>query len=121
MTSWALIVAGILSALAGIVHSWLGERRILGVLIGDKAARPRVPRNIVRWAWHLTSFAWIVCGVVLSVYAVLPPDRAGRIVIAILGAMLLVNALVCVVAGGIRHVGAPVFLLAGLAALASLV
>ena len=121
MDTVGLLIAAALCATIAVVHSWLGERQVVGVLLAAVQDRRPSFRRIVRGAWHLASFAWVVCGAVLAVYAVHPPDAAGRLVIAILGAFLVVNALVCLLASGVRHPGVPAFLLAGLAALSALI
>jgi len=121
MGTAGLTIAAVLCVTIAIVHSWLGERQILRIVLAATQDRRQSFRRIVRGAWHLTSFAWAVCGAVLAVYAVHPPGAAGRAVIVILGAFLVVNALTCLFVSGVRHPGVPIFLLAGLAALSALI
>lgn len=58
-----LLVAAVLLAVIGFMHSYLGERFVLSRLL----ALPNLPTlrgsrdymaSLLRWAWHLTSVAW---------------------------------------------------------------
>lgn len=58
-----LEVAAILCFLIGIIHSYLGERFILIRLFrGDRVPHlfgsDYFPKRTLRFAWHITTFAW---------------------------------------------------------------
>ncbi len=58
-----LEIAAILCILIGVVHSYLGERFILIRLFrGDKVPHlfgsDFLPKRTLRFAWHITTFAW---------------------------------------------------------------
>jgi hypothetical protein len=59
-----IYIAALGAIIAGAAHSWLGERLIFPRLFrAENLPRLRgsveYTRSILRWAWHLTSFAWI--------------------------------------------------------------
>ena len=103
-----LIVVACLVVLA-IAHSVLGEARILGPLFTSSwsipLARPAAER-ILRFAWHLTSIAWLALAAIVAGGGPLP-------IVALMS--LWSAAVVFVMLRG--HLAWPLFLLAGLAAL----
>jgi hypothetical protein len=122
MINAGLLVAGLLAFALGVVHSWLGERRILGPLLAPARrqgilASSAFMRQILRHAWHLTSLAWWGMGAVLAALAFSPLDPQGRIVLACLGVTFLATGIVILVTSRGRHLAWPVFLaIAGLSA-----
>jgi hypothetical protein len=95
-------------AILGVAHSALGERNILRPLFAQdwKVSMPRwVIEKILRFAWHLTSIAWVALAAIIAGVNALP----------VIGAMSLISgAIIFVVLRG--HLAWPLFLLAGLAA-----
>lgn len=67
-----LITAAVLTVGIGIVHSWLGERYIIGRLL-RRSDLPKLfgddtfTRQTLRFAWHLTTIAWFGLAAVLLV------------------------------------------------------
>jgi hypothetical protein len=62
MSSWS-IAAAVLLSLAAVLHSFLGERFLIGPLLlrtPDGPLTRTFARRTIRWAWHLTSVA--MCG-----------------------------------------------------------
>lgn len=91
------------------MHSFLGETRLIRPLLAQSwtVAVPRpAADHILRFAWHLTSLAW------LSLAAILAGADSGTVV----GLLSLVSAGV-VLATLRSHPAWPIFLIAGLAAL----
>ena len=95
------LVAGVLAAVTGLVHSVLGERLIFrhlrnGGLVPTMAAPPLRERHIrILWAtWHLASvFGWAFAGVLLrlAIGPVSPLSLViGAVVFAYLGGAILV-------------------------------
>ena len=95
------LVAGVLAAVTGLVHSVLGERLIFrhlrnGGLVPTMAAPPLRERHIrILWAtWHLASvFGWAFAGVLLRLAngPVSPLSLViGAVVFAYLGGAILV-------------------------------
>ena len=79
MNATMLNTAGGLCVLIGITHSYLGETKILmpmyaqyklPVLRGSDGAT----KNVMRFAWHLTSVAWWGLGAILFVIASPAPN-----------------------------------------------
>lgn len=95
--------------LLAVVHSALGETSILGPLFKQqwKIEEPRwAVERILRFAWHLTSVAWLALAAVLLGVGVLPAVAMFSLVSA---------AIIFVMLRG--HLAWPLFLLAGLGAL----
>ena len=100
-------------------HSYLGEKRILPRLLNRDdpptlGGSPTLMRSIVRWAWHLTSFAWVAFAAILIALGNDPSplrQSVGGIVAAYLG----IGAIVTFATTRGRHVGWPCFLVAAVA------
>jgi hypothetical protein len=109
---WLWLSAGLM-ALTALVHSWLGEKRIVMPLLAysDGVMQRPLARVIVRYAWHVTSALMLA-----SALAVAWPGTPGGLVLAI-GAIWLALGLTSLVASRGRHVGWPVLAGAGLAAI----
>ncbi len=105
----ARIVAASCLFLLAVAHSALGEREVLRPLFSASWDQPG-PRwamqRLLRFAWHLTSIAWIGLGAGAL-------GASGALVVALVG--LSSGALVFVMLRG--HFAWPLFLLAGLAGL----
>lgn len=118
MPMTSLVAAAALTVIVSLVHSWLGERRLIRPLLAadppPSALRGRFPRNVLRYAWHITSLAWVgMAGAMLSL-AQAPLGGAGRLATAIIGVTFLLHAgLVMTMSRG-RHLAWPVFLMIGL-------
>ena len=121
MTNATLLAAALLTFMIGAIHSWLGERRLLGPLLAPERrqgllASSGFARRTLRFAWHLTTIAWWGIGAALIALAVSPPlDRQGRLVLGTIAATFLVTGIVTLVTSRGRHLAWPVFLaIAGL-------
>lgn len=100
------VVAAIL-ALTGIAHSYLGERYIL-VRLFRRGDLPRLfgsewfTQRTLRFAWHLTSVAWLgFAGIVLVVARA--PASSDSLVLQVVAATFAVHAVVTAVASRGRH------------------
>lgn len=118
-----LSVAAALAVGAGITHSVLGERRLIGPILdaappGPAVLRSRLSRRILRFAWHATSLAWIAQAAVLGIVAILPAGAQGPPIVVVTGASFLVIAAIAVAISRGRHVGWPILAAIGLTALA---
>ncbi len=116
-----LMLAAVITFVAGGVHSWLGERDLIAPLLAvDPPPRPltreELGRQELRFGWHLTTIAWWGLAAVLAGLALTPLDSQGRFVVASVGLTFLVSGLVVLVASRGRHLAWPLFLVvAGLA------
>ncbi|SFD42135.1 hypothetical protein [Pseudoalteromonas denitrificans] len=66
-----LVIAAILLFIMALVHSYLGERYILIRLfrrdnLPHLAGSDFFTKGTLRFAWHITSFAWIGLAVLLA-------------------------------------------------------
>lgn len=120
MTNPTLLLAAVLAVVLGGVHSWLGERRLIGPLLDPDRregllARSAFSRQVLRFAWHLTSVAWWGMGAVLALLAVSPLDTQGRLAVAAVAGTFLVTGAVILITSKGRHLAWPVFVaIAGL-------
>lgn len=62
-------IAATVLVLIALAHSLLGERAVIGPLLATSWELPTIPRGaaqrLIRFAWHLTSLAWIALAAVL--------------------------------------------------------
>jgi hypothetical protein len=122
MTEACLLAAAALTALIGLIHSWLGERRLIGPLLAPETRRGLLreslfARRVLRFAWHLTSIAWWALAAILAVLAPAPLAPPGGRILAVLAAAFLLTGLVVLGASRGRHLAWPLFL--GIAAAAA--
>ena len=109
---WLWLAAATMVAVA-FVHSFVGERRLIGPLLSMNNGIMAVPlaRQVMRFAWHMTSVLMVLCGVVVAWAAI---DKR---LIAIIGAAWLGAGLFDAVLTRGRHIGWPFLTAAGIFAL----
>lgn len=60
--NWLLIASAVLGFATAIGHSFVGERFVLAPMYAargeNRVLGRRAMRDIIRWVWHLPSFAW---------------------------------------------------------------
>lgn len=107
---WASAIMMVLTAL---VHSWLGERRLIGPIIAsDHGVMQRdLARKVLRFAWHFTSVLMLVNAAVVA----WPGTPRGLIQITGI-AWLGVGLFDAIYSRG-QHVGWPALTLSGALAL----
>ena len=115
--SRALVAAAILIVAVGLAHSWLGERYVIRRLL-RRSDLPRLfgddsfTRQTLRFAWHLTTLAWLGLAAVLLVLSGLWPSvRVGDGLILAIAATFIGSALAAIVFTRARHVSWIVFAL----------
>ena len=117
---WLLVAAGTALFIAA-AHSYLGEKRIFPRLL-DRADPPTLSgsttlmRSIVRWAWHLTSLAWVALAAIL-IALLDDPSHLRQTVGAIIATYLGIGAILTFATTRGRHIAWPFFLIAMVAAL----
>jgi hypothetical protein len=72
---------------------------------------PALMSSILRWAWHLTSLAWIALALLLVAMTRVPAD-ARTLPVAIIAGYLALSGLICFVTTRGRHIAWPFFLAA---------
>lgn len=118
MTNPALMIAAVFLAGLAVVHSWLGERILIGPLLAPETragmlARSGFARSVLRFAWHLTSVAFLGMAAPLVVYAYASVDDTARLALRGVAAASIVMGVAVLAAGRGRHWAWPFFLAAG--------
>jgi hypothetical protein len=113
--STALLSAALLTIFIGVVHSWLGERRLIGPLLAPGRRQGLLEasafaRGTLRFAWHITTLAWFGLAGVLIVMAGLPEGPQAAALAVVIAATFAVSGLITLVASRGRHLAWPVFL-----------
>lgn len=108
-----LVLSAIVMALTALLHSIVGERRLIGPLLDLNAGVMRVPlaRQVLRFAWHLTSVLMIACA-----FAVAWPGTPREVIVAVGVAWLGCGLFDAVYTRG-KHLGWPFLAAAGVLAL----
>lgn len=115
-----LYIAASLLLAVGIAHSYLGERYILirlfrrkdlPKLFGSTAFTMRT----LRFAWHITSIAWLGLAGVLVVLA--HPPASSEALGLVVGCTFLAHGVVALAGSRGRHLSWPVFLAIGILAI----
>ena len=121
MAATLLLAAGVLCVLTALVHSLLGEVRLIGPMVRGRQgvmSRP-LARKVMRFAWHWTAVLWLL------VAAVLVSAGLGNTVeiwlLRVIGAAHLAMGLLDAVITRGKHIGWPlIVLIGGLTLLATL-
>jgi hypothetical protein len=116
-----LETAAAIAAALGVAHSCLGERRLIGPLVAPerrtgKLAASGAARRTLRFAWHLTSVAWLGSAAILWVVARNPPDAVGARVLEVLAVVYAVTAAIVFGSSRGRHFAWPPLVFIALAA-----
>lgn len=71
MTNTLLVCSGILCMITALIHSILGEQKIIGPLLDlhQGVMQRKQARQVTRLAWHWTSVLWCLIGLYLLVSA----------------------------------------------------
>jgi hypothetical protein len=106
--SLLLAVAGALAVALGIAHSVIGERRVVSPLCARAELPPlwgseALMRRTIRFAWHLTSIAWVGAGALLLAFASRPPDPTARLGARIVAGTFAASAVLALLASRGRH------------------
>jgi hypothetical protein len=121
MQQAALTLASVLMVATMLVHSILGQRRIIRPLLdgGTGVMQKPLARFIVPFAWHLTSFIGLIVAAILLALAWMP-DQAPTVGIAATGLIFTVGGIWDAIGSRGKHVGWLPLTLIGLSALAAL-
>ena len=116
-----LTIAAALLVATMLVHSILGQRRLIRPLLDEGSGVMQRPlaRFIVPFAWHLTSGIGFVLASILFAWAWMP-DLARTIGLATTGVVFTVSGIGDAIGSKGEHVGWPPLTLIGLSALAAL-
>lgn len=117
MADIALLSAAVLLFGIGCAHSYLGERWLIGPLLTPEhrkgmLAKSEFARQVLRFAWHLTTLAVWGFAALVAALALTDPARHTDMVLMIISAVCLLSAIYIFAAAGGRHLAWPVFALA---------
>jgi hypothetical protein len=117
----AMTLAALLLAATMLVHSILGQKRLIRPLLDGNAGVMQRPlaRFIIPFAWHLTSAIGLILAAVLLAWA-WAPGAARTIGLAATAAIFIVAGVGDAIGSKGRHVGWPSLTAVGLCALAAL-
>jgi hypothetical protein len=106
--SASVFIAGSLAVLLGVAHSYVGERDVVRRILECPDLPPLwggavLMRRTVRFAWHLTSVAWLGAGALLMLFAARLVDASARLTVLVLGGIFLASAVVAFVGSRGRH------------------
>lgn len=113
----ALYLAAVLIVLVSLAHSYLGERYLL-VRLFRRSDLPKLfggiefTKQTLRFAWHVTSVAWLGLAGVLLVIA-RGPGRE-RAVLAVVAATFAVHFVIALAGSRGKHLSWVVFLAIGI-------
>lgn len=116
-----LTLAAVMLVATMLVHSVLGQRRLMRPLLDEQSGVMQRPlaRFIVPFAWHLTSGIGFVLASILFAWAWMP-DRARTIGLATTGVVFTLSGIGDAIGSKGQHVGWPPLTLIGLSAFAAL-
>ena len=116
-----LTIAAALLVATMLVHSILGQRRLIRPLLDEGTGVMQRPlaRFIVPFAWHLTSGIGFVLASILLAWAWMP-DHARTVGIATTGIVFTVAGIGDAIGSKGQHIGWPFLTAIGLCALAAL-
>ncbi len=119
-TNTLYLVAACLCVALSLAHSFLGERYIL-IRLFRRTDLPKLfggtefTARTLRFAWHLTSVAWLGASALFFQLARGPISSPAMA--TVLAVVFLVSAGITLIASRGRHLAWPVFLVVGLIAL----
>jgi hypothetical protein len=113
MNATMLNTAGGLCVLIGLAHSYLGEAKILMPMYAQYKlpvlrGSDRATKNVMRFAWHLTSVAWWGLGAILFVIASPAPNPLACI-LRVISITFAIHAIVTAASSRGRHYAWIVF------------
>lgn len=116
MINISLISAAAMTIAIGGVHSWLGERRLIGPLlaVGRRQGlleHSAFARQVLRFAWHLTTLAWWGFGALLIYLSLATLDDESRWILGIVATTFFVTGIAILISSRGRHLAWPAFLL----------
>ena len=116
-----MTVGALLLAATMLVHSILGQKRLIRPLLNENAGVMRRPlaRFIIPFAWHLTSAIGLIVAAILLAWA-WAPDSARTIGLAATATTFLVAGIGDAIGSKGRHIGWPSLTAVGVCTLVAL-
>ena len=122
MNSTLLFLSAALTVITSLVHSIVGERRLIGPItrLRDGVLSNVLARQVLRFAWHFTSALGMVAALALYLAAT-DPSAIDRRLIVLIGLVLAGSGLIDAIYTRGKHIGWPLLTTAGATALAALI
>jgi len=122
MTRFFLAAAVVATLVTAFVHSYFGERRLIGPLVASKAGimSRALAKQVVRFAWHLTSLLLLGQALLLAREASHPWSVDRTLVGGVAGLYLAAGLFDAWLTRG-KHIGWPLLTAIGFFSLMSLV
>lgn len=108
MNSLLLFIAAFLALITMLIHSIVGEKRLIGPLVnsGDGVMQTDLAKQVIRFAWHFTTILGLIAVYVLFDAAQNFP-LVDKPLLALTGAVFLVAGLYDAIATRGKHIGWP--------------
>ena len=108
-----LLMAAALCIITALIHSVLGEQRLIGPMLASKKPlmESALARNITRFAWHWTTLLWICVAATLAYTAYGNVDAPW--LIFCIGTVHLVAGVADAIMTRGQHIGWPLITLIG--------
>ena len=122
MAQYFLIAAAVATLLTAFVHSYFGERLLIGPLVDSHAGVlvHALARQVLRFAWHLLSLLWTGQALLL-LRAATTPSSFDRVAVCGLGVLYLLAGTFDAIFTRGKHIGWPLLMAIGFFSLLSLV
>lgn len=122
LTTILLVAAALLTLITAFTHSYFGEQRLIGPLVAssDGVMSRTLAKQVVRFAWHLTSVLWIGQALLL-LRAAFVPGYLDPMLIGGIGIVHLAVGVFDAVATRGKHIGWPMLTAIGVFALLALI
>ncbi|MDN4502372.1 hypothetical protein QX776_08155 [Alteromonadaceae bacterium BrNp21-10] len=102
-----LLIAGLLTLMIGLVHSYLGERYIL-IRLFKRDGIPHLfgsdvfTKQTLRFAWHITTIAWWGLAAIMFTYAN-SQAVSRQSILQIIAVVFLISGLIALIASKGKH------------------
>jgi hypothetical protein len=122
MATAFLILATLTTLITAFTHSYFGEKRLIGPLVAsnDGVMSRLLAKQVIRFAWHLTSLLWIGQALLL-LRAAVNPQFFDQALIGGIGVLHVAVGLFDAIVTRGKHIGWPLLTAIGVFALLSLV
>ncbi len=97
-----LIIAAIVIIAIGLIHSVLGEKKVISVIFGQTRLSPYMER-LIRIAWHMTTFFWFAIAAQLIAMHFWP-NNAYRSFLIILAVSFGISTAISLISSKGRHI-----------------
>lgn len=116
---WMVSGAIVCLVAVSLMHSYYGERMLIGPLLkhkGNRLLEHPLGRMLLRFAWHITSIAWLVLAFILYTMA-FTNARLDAAILSSIGASFLAMGVFDLIVSRGKHMGWPILTLIGVFAL----